>query len=243
LINPGFQLKYTAWLVAAVASVLLVLGFLVEQTAVDAVSGASAATSQAARALEESRANSALTRQNVALTAQDNPDLASLLQSSLDEGDRKAKAELDTLRARESALTARLTRLKFTIVGAGLALLLVLIGVGITITQRIVGPVHKMKRLLWRVSTGRLVVSEKLRKGDELGDLFDTFVQMTYSLRALERARLATLMSTLEDAEKSSAAPEVIEGLRALRVELEPGLGLERMMRRSHADIEHDESE
>ena len=50
---------------------------------------------------------------------------------------------------------------------------------GIVITHRIVGPVHKMKRLLRRVSTGRLAIEERLRKGDELEDLFDTFLQMT----------------------------------------------------------------
>jgi len=37
----------------------------------------------------------------------------------------------------------------------------------------------KLKRLLRRVGTGRLVVRERLRRGDELGDLFDTFLQMT----------------------------------------------------------------
>ena len=68
---------------------------------------------------------------------------------------------------------------------------------GVVITHRIVGPVHKMKRLLRRVSTGRLAIEERLRRGDELEDLFDTFLQMTYSLRAMQAARIKTLDATL----------------------------------------------
>jgi hypothetical protein len=84
-----------------------------------------------------------------------------------------------------------------------------------------------MKRLLRRVSTGRLAIEERLRRGDELEDLFDTFLQMTYSLRATQHARLATLDSTLKHAEASASTPrEVIEGLRALRAQMV--LGLER---------------
>ena len=110
--------------------------------------------------------------------------------------------------------------------GAGLALLILLSSMGIVITHRIVGPVHKLKRLLRRVGTGRLVVEERLRRGDELEDLFDTFLQMTYSLRAMQNARLATLDATLRRAEATGASPEVLDGLRALRAQLV--LGLER---------------
>jgi methyl-accepting chemotaxis protein len=116
-------------------------------------------------------------------------------------------------------------RIQLMLVGAGLALVALLAAMGIVITHRIVGPVHKMKRLLRRVSTGRLVVEERLRRGDELEDLFDTFLQMTYSLRAMQAARLATLETTLVRAEASaSTPPEVIGGMRALRAQLVLGI-------------------
>jgi hypothetical protein len=76
------------------------------------------------------------------------------------------------------------------------------------------------------VSTGRLVIDERLRKGDELEDLFDTFLQMTYSLRAMQKARLATLDGTIRRAEANGTADEVLDGLRALRAQMV--LGLER---------------
>ena len=76
-----------------------------------------------------------------------------------------------------------------------------------------------------RVSTGRLVVDERLRRGDELEDLFDTFLQMTYSLRAMQAARLATLEATLRRAEAQSSTPaDVVDGMRALRAQLVLGI-------------------
>ncbi len=81
-----------------------------------------------------------------------------------------------------------------------------------------------MKRLLRRVSTGRLIIHERLRHGDELEDLFETFLQMTYSLRAMQAARLATLDGALKQAEGSSTPPEVIDGMLALRAQIVLGL-------------------
>ena len=52
---------------------------------------------------------------------------------------------------------------------------------------------------------------------------------MTYSLRAQQTARLATLDGTLKRAEATDTPPEVIEGLRALRAQLV--LGLEKRSR------------
>ena len=98
---------------------------------------------------------------------------------------------------------------------------------GIFITNKIVGPVYKLKRLLRRVGTGRLATKERLRKGDELEDLFDTFLQMMYSLRALQAGRLATLDAAMEKANSTGAAPEVLEGLHALRAQMTLGLAVE----------------
>jgi len=81
-----------------------------------------------------------------------------------------------------------------------------------------------MKRLLRRVSTGRLAIEERLRRGDELEDLFDTFLQMTYSLRAIQAARLKTLDATIRRAEATNAAADVLDGMRALRAQMVLGL-------------------
>lgn len=223
LLDPRFQLKWTGYLVVVVLVVMAALGWIIARTASDAAQSAGIAVEQAKKAAEESRTNSILARQSVMLAA---PEMATVMNESLEELDKKEAANVAEIQRRALEVRNGQRELQLLLAGAGLALLVLLVGMGVVITHRIVGPVHKMKRLLRRVSTGRLVIEERLRKGDELEDLFDTFLQMTYSLRAIQRARLATLDSTLKRAEASDTPKEVVEGLRALRAQMV--LGLER---------------
>ena len=57
---------------------------------------------------------------------------------------------------------------------------------GIIITHRIVGPVHKMKRLLRRVSTGRLAIEERLEIESPVSHTFRFLSQIPWT-RALKR--------------------------------------------------------
>ena len=67
----------------------------------------------------------------------------------------------------------------------GLALMVAFIGVlGIYFTHKVAGPIYKMKGLLKRVGEGSLRVDSRLRRGDELQDFFDAFIEMVSSLRA-----------------------------------------------------------
>lgn len=223
LLDPRFQLKWTGYLVAVVLAVMTSLGWIIGRTASDAATSAGIAVEQAKKAAEESRTNSILARQSVMLAA---PEMATVMNESLEDLDKKEAANVAEIQRRAVEVKNGQRDLQFLLAAAGIALLVLLVGMGVVITHRIVGPVHKMKRLLRKVSTGRLVIEERLRKGDELEDLFDTFLQMTYSLRAMQRARLATLDSTLKRAEATNAPEEVIEGLRALRAQMV--LGLER---------------
>jgi nitrogen fixation/metabolism regulation signal transduction histidine kinase len=223
LLDPRFQLKWTGYLVAVVLVIMTALGIIIERTADHAAASAGVAVEQAKKAAAESQANSILARQSVMLAA---PEMAQVMDESLAEEDRKSAENLAEIKKKQDEVTTDQRNIQRLLAGSGIALLLLLIGMGIVITHRIVGPVHKMKRLLRRVSTGRLAIDERLRKGDELEDLFDTFLQMTYSLRAIQRARLATLDGTIKRAEATGSSHEVIEGLRALRAQMV--LGLER---------------
>lgn len=223
LLDPRFQLKWTGYLVAVVLAVMASLGWIIARTASDAAASAGIAVEQAKKAAEESRTNSVLARQSVMLAA---PEMATVMNESLEELDKKEAANVAEIERRAAEVRKGRRDVELLLAGAGIALLILLVGMGVVITHRIVGPVHKMKRLLRRVSTGRLTIEERLRKGDELEDLFDTFLQMTYSLRAMQRARLATLDSTLKRAEATNASSDVLEGLRALRAQMV--LGLER---------------
>ncbi|MBX3199191.1 MAG: HAMP domain-containing protein [Labilithrix sp.] len=225
LLDPRFQLKWTSYLVVVVVLVMAGLGYVIARTAGHASDTASLAVAQAEKAYEESKSNNILTRRTMQLAGGDNPALQSVMDESLDEVDAQSEKNLAEVRSVQAEIASDRRKLQLLLAGTGVLLVALLAFMGIVITHRIVGPVHKMKRLLRRVSTGRLVIEERLRRGDELEDLFDTFLQMTFSLRAMQVARLATLDGALRRAEASPSTPaDVVEAMRALRAQLVLGL-------------------
>ena len=224
LLDPRFQLKWTSYLVVVVVLVMTGLGVIIARTAGRASDTAHLAVTQAEKAFEESRSNNILARRSVQLAGGEDPNLTQIMDDSLAEVDAQSAKNLADVKSTQVDIARDRRNLQMLLGGTGLALVLLLVVMGIVITHRIVGPVHKMKRLLRRVSTGRLAIEERLRKGDELEDLFDTFLQMTYSLRAIQAARLKTLDTTIQRAEATGAAVEVLEGMRALRAQMVLGL-------------------
>jgi len=224
LLDPRFQLKWAGYLVVVVLLVMTGLGIVIARTAAHASETAQIAVTQAEQAFDESKTNSILAKRTVELLAADNPTLHTLMDESLEAVDAQAEKNLANVRHKQTEIQRDLHMLRALLIGAGAALLILLSIMGIVITRRIVGPVHKMKRLLRRVSTGRLVVGERLRRGDELEDLFDTFLQMTYSLKAMHVARLATLDDTIRRAEAASTSHDVLAGLRVLRAQMVLGV-------------------
>jgi nitrogen fixation/metabolism regulation signal transduction histidine kinase len=226
LLDPRFQLKWTSYLVVAVVLVMSGLGFVIARTAGRTSDTAQVAVHQAELAFRESLANSVLARESVHLAGGDDPNLTKVLDDSLADVDAQSSNNLREVRRRQEEIAADRTRLQRMLMATGGALIVLLTLMGIFITNRIVRPVHKMKKLLRRVGTGRLVIEERLRRGDELADLFDAFLQMTYSLRAMQTARLKTLDATIAKAEASGTSTDVLDGLHALRAQMV--LGLER---------------
>lgn len=94
------------------------------------------------------------------------------------------------------------------VLGGSLAgLVLVLSLFTIVVTHKVAGPAYKMKRLLSTVDSSRLQLFEKLRKGDELHDIFQEFSDMLRRLREarhLDVEQLDAAVSYL----KSSGVPE-----------------------------------
>ena len=147
-----------------------------------------------------------------------------ILEDETKKVDQQMERDLSDIAARKQAVTTLRASLLVSLVAGGAVLLGALFFTGVLVTRRVVGPVFKIKRLLRRVGTGRLVVNERLRRGDELEDLFDTFLQMTYSLTALQRGRLATLDATIARAERAGTSQDVMDGLHALRAQMALGL-------------------
>jgi nitrogen fixation/metabolism regulation signal transduction histidine kinase len=224
LLDPRFQLKYTGLLAFVVFAVMMALGLVIWNTASVASNQAQLAAAQAERALKESATSSRILRMSAAAYGDEALDLGRALEQELAEIDRAFERNLAEVAERRIQVEKQRDRLLYLLLGGGTMLLGVLSVLGVFITHRIVGPVHRLKRLCRQVGTTRLNIGEGLRKGDELEDLFDTFVQMTYSLKALQTGRLATLDATIEKAEAEAVSEEVMKGLRALRAQLCLGL-------------------
>jgi nitrogen fixation/metabolism regulation signal transduction histidine kinase len=100
----------------------------------------------------------------------------------------------------------------------GIAILVVSLGVtGILVTHRVVGPAYKLKSLFNHVADGHLKLYGKLRKGDELWDVFLAFEAMIERLRANQSHEIEQLESIIDRAKAAGAGETVIADLEGLR--------------------------
>jgi nitrogen fixation/metabolism regulation signal transduction histidine kinase len=191
----------------------------------------------------QSRKVSQVVEMNIAKEYADSPELAKVFKEAAAADDKKLQDEQRRLEGDAAFLEKRAKELETqakdleaqaaeveirqkTLVGglvAVLTLLVVGIGLaGIVVTHRVAGPIFKMKRLLREIGKGKLVLREKLRKGDELQHFFETFEQMVMDLRSHQEgeiAKLDVIMAALEEAPTSQRGAKEVdaEGLRKLK--------------------------
>jgi nitrogen fixation/metabolism regulation signal transduction histidine kinase len=93
----------------------------------------------------------------------------------------------------------------------GIALLSVALGfTGIVVTHKVVGPAYKLRRLMDEVAGGKLHLAGRLRKGDELQEIFESFEGLVEALRA-ERARdIEALEAAAAEARESGASDAAV---------------------------------
>lgn len=104
----------------------------------------------------------------------------------------------------------------------GIAILVLSLGVtGILVTHRVVGPAYKLKSLFRDVANGHLRVYGRLRKGDELWDVFDEFEKMIIKLRSNQRGEIDRLDKVIAQAKEAGTSAEVIAQLDDLRGRME----------------------
>jgi methyl-accepting chemotaxis protein len=96
------------------------------------------------------------------------------------------------------------------IVGGILTLMLVLGVTGIIVTHKVVGPAYKLRLLLNEVADGHLKLVGRLRKGDELQELFESFANMVEKLREAQASEVKELEGAIEQlrADQSGDAVE-----------------------------------
>ncbi|AKF07065.1 methyl-accepting chemotaxis protein [Sandaracinus amylolyticus] len=178
LLDPGFQLKYTGYVVIVTVLVAGTLGYL---------------------AYQQSHAQTEMLSIGWAM-----------------QGETEAFIEQQAAEYDRNLLTA--------IVGGVLVLTLALAIVGIFITHRVVGPAYKMKLLFQHVADGHLSLKGRLRKGDELQDVFLVYEKMIETLRERQREEIGLLESGIERARAAGASEDAVRELVALKERMQRAL-------------------
>jgi nitrogen fixation/metabolism regulation signal transduction histidine kinase len=246
LIDRDFQLKYTGFLVGVALVFAAGLGAMLyvssseiiaqSRTAVeqgrDTVRLSQQTVERGTEVIKQSQKVSQVVAMNIAKEYADSPELAKTFQDEankddkkLEEEQRRLEADAQTLAKRSQELEAQAAdveakqRTLLIALIAGMLLLVGAIGVaGIVFTHKIAGPIFKMKRLMREVGEGKLVLKERLRKGDELHHFFETFEKTVNQLRQKqldEIARVDAIITELEPLGESNAGVAKLKSLRA----------------------------
>jgi nitrogen fixation/metabolism regulation signal transduction histidine kinase len=230
LIDRNFQLKYAGILAGTTLLISLALGVLLFRTSSEAITQGRKTVERGHLVLEQSRKVSQVVAMNIAKEYKDDPELAKTYGEEAAKDEQKLKDEQAHLE-RDAAELGRQQQTILVVLVAMLALLVGGMGVlGIVFTHKVAGPIFKMKRLLREVGAGKLVLRERLRKGDELQDFFETFEKMVEELRRKQEAEIARVDTILE---KLSEAPLSSRGLKEFD---EDGVELLRQLRREMQD-------
>ncbi|HXS17927.1 MAG TPA: HAMP domain-containing protein, partial [Polyangiaceae bacterium] len=163
LLDPHFQLKYTAYLVAITVALGGSLGLVVWQTSDQVVAQSYKNVEQGQRVVGlgrevvgESRKVSEVVKMNIVKDPvyQDNPALleafttdAKKQDQRLQEQEAQLVAQADSLKHESSSLKAFQSRMMLTLVGVMLLLVVGIFVAGIMVTHKVAGPIYKMKRM------------------------------------------------------------------------------------------------
>jgi nitrogen fixation/metabolism regulation signal transduction histidine kinase len=260
LLDQNFQLKYTGFLVGISLALSAALGILLWNASSKIIEQSRSAVQQGQETvrqgqetvkrgqevLVQSRRVSEVVAMNIAKEYRDDPELAKTFGDAAQRDESKLKDEQSRLERdaatlqqraealeRQAAEVAHNQQMLLRLIVALLSLLVLGVGVaGIVFTHKIAGPIFKMKRLLRQVGEGKLVVREKLRKGDELQHFFETFEKMVEDLRAHQQAKIVKMDAILENLEARARDekgtmeidPEGLAQLKRLRSEMQEQL-------------------
>ncbi|MGK3964373.1 HAMP domain-containing protein [Sorangium sp. So ce118] len=260
LIDQKFQLKYTGFLVGISLALSVALGILLWNASSKIIEQSRSAVQQGQETvrqgqetvkrgqevLVQSRRVSEVVAMNIAKEYKDDPELAKTFGEAAQRDESKLKDEQARLErdaamfqqraealGRQAADVAHNQQMLLRLIVALLSLLVLGVGAaGIVFTHKIAGPIFKMKRLLRQVGEGKLVVRERLRKGDELQHFFEAFEKMVEDLRARQQSKIAKMDAVLEKLESDARAqsgsreidPEGLAQLKHLRSEMQEQL-------------------
>ncbi len=241
LLDPNFQLKYTAYLVAIAVVLGVSLGWVLWQTSKAVVAQSHKNVEQGQKVVElgrevvgESRKVSEVVKMNIVKDPvyQDNPALLDAFTTDAKKQDQRLKdqeaklvAQAESLKRETAALQAFQSRMMLTLVAVFVLLVAGIFIAGIVVTHKVAGPIFKMKRLIRDVGDGHLRIPGKLRKGDELVHFFDTFDRMVRNLRSRQEEEIDKLDRAISLLE-GKAEPTALQPLHDLRKNMQDSLDL-----------------
>lgn len=230
LLDRNFQLKYAGFLAGTALLLSTALGAVLWQASSEVIAQGQKTVERGRLVVVESQRVSKVVAMNIAKEYKDDPELAKTFGEEAAKDEQKLTEEQERLERDAAFLARQQQRLAYGLV-AILAVLVVAIGLlGIVFTHKVAGPVFKMKRLLRQVGEGKLVVRERLRKGDELQHFFEAFESMVAELRKHQEAEIARVDKILE---KLDEAPRSTRGLKEFD---EDGVEMLRQLRREMQD-------
>jgi nitrogen fixation/metabolism regulation signal transduction histidine kinase len=220
LLDARFQLKWTGRIIFVALAISALMGVFLFQTSQKVTQQTTQVIEQGQKQIEQNRVNSELLSMKMLDEAKDSPELLASYQA-------KAKKDSDALQKQKDDLTAQAAATKaqqgtmMMTVTAGLVLLVVLIGIlGIYFTHKVVGPIYMMKALLRQVGDGKLNFYRKPRKGDELQDFFEVFMEMVAQLKKRQAEEVKILDAALADAKAGGASDKALEKIAVLREQM-----------------------
>ena len=252
LIDRRLQLRYAGLLLGVVLALSSAFGWLLWSTSQKllaegerVVTQAKLTTEQgreaarrAKEAVEERRRSRDIVKLYVDEHYANDPEVGKTLSEQETVAQRKLASEEQQVREDAEALDGRVTEIDAeTRAAAALQgrLLLGLLGLlsvavlavgaaGIVFTHRVAGPIFKMSRILREIGTGRLVIYEKLRQGDELQEFFGALSEMVEGLRVRRRDDISELQIAIEILRETQGSQagvaESLERLELLRNDL-----------------------
>ncbi|WP_163995383.1 signal protein [Pyxidicoccus caerfyrddinensis] len=217
LLDTGFQLKLTAYMVGVTLVLSGLLGVFLVRAARTLMRETATAVEARSRAAEVSRELSGATLSNELLARMDDPTFEATFREKARSIDAAYEAERSAIVTQRAELE-RQQQLTWWVLGGLLTGFTVVVALGtIVVTHRLAGPLLRIRRMVNEVHDGKLRPPQYgLRDGDELRELFDDTRKMVQRLRDQHEEDANALAKALLAAEGSGASPEALAELRTL---------------------------
>jgi len=229
LLEPRFQLKFTAYIVAVSLLMASLLGTFLWQNTQALLSETEQAVEARSQAAISSRELSQAMLTNQLVEQMDDPAFAAQLEAESARIDAEYEREHQAVLTQRADLVRRQQLGWVALAGALLAFIVGCALATIVVTHKVVGPLLRIGRLVNDVGAGRyLLPTHALRDGDELKSLFTDVANMVQSLRDAQTEDLSQIQRVMRRAQQVGAPQEVLSELEMMGDRIRARLGEQR---------------